>query len=78
MTTKLRLGPLPSAQQVKITITVGAELRQMLERYAELHSASNGAKTDVDRLIPYMLEAFMTGDRAFRTANRSRQRSIKD
>lgn len=68
MKTKLRLGPLPKAQPIKITITVTAELKETLDRYADLHAASNGEKNDVARLIPYMLEAFMSGDRAFRGA----------
>jgi len=68
MTTKLRLGPVPKAQHVRITITVTAELKDTLDRYAELHSASNGEKNDVSRLIPYMLEAFIANDRGFKAA----------
>lgn len=70
MTTKLRLGPVPKAQHVKITITVTTEFKETLDRYAELHSASNGEKNDVSRLIPYMLEAFIEADRGFRVAGR--------
>lgn len=68
MKTKLSLGPLPKAQPVKITITVTAELKETLDRYAEVHAASSGERNDVERLIPYMLEAFMSRDRAFRSA----------
>ena len=68
MKTKLRLGPLPKAQPVRITITLTAELKETLDRYADIHAASNGEKNDVERLIPFMLEAFMLGDRAFRGA----------
>lgn len=71
MTTKLRLGPVPKARHVRITITVTAELKETLDRYAELHSVSNGEKNDVSRLIPYMLEAFISGDRVFQSAARS-------
>lgn len=70
MTTKLKLGPLPKAQPVKITITVSAELKATLDRYAELHSASNGEKNDIVRLIPYMLQAFIDADRGFRVEGR--------
>ena len=70
MTTKLRLGPVPKAQPVKITITVTAELKEILDRYAELHSQSTGEKNGAARLIPYMLEAFMISDRAFTRADR--------
>ena len=65
MKTKLRLGPLPKAQPVKITISVTAELKHSLERYAELHSAATGETNDVTRLIPFMLEMFIERDRAF-------------
>ena len=71
MKNKLSLGPLPKAQLVKITIAVTAELKDMLERYAELHSAATGESNDSARLIPYMLEAFMARDRAFRTSKRA-------
>jgi len=70
MKTKLRLGPLPKAQPVRITITVTAELKETLDRYAEVHAASSGEKNDVERLIPYMLEAFVERDRAFQVAVR--------
>jgi len=75
MTTKLRLGPLPKAQHVKITITVTAELKELLDRYAEVHSQSNGEKNDVTRLIPYMLASFINGDRAFRGTKQPRRAS---
>ena len=67
--TKLRLGPLPKAQQVKITIKLSSELKQTLDRYAEMHSASTGERNDAVRLIPYMLQAFMEGDREFQKAS---------
>ena len=70
MNTKLRLGPLPKAQPVKITITVTAELKETLDRYAAVHSSSTGEQNDVERLIPYMLEAFVVRDRAFQLAVR--------
>ena len=67
MSKKLRLGPVPKAQQVKITLSVSAELKETLDRYAAVHSSATGEQNDVERLIPYMLEAFMAGDRAFRS-----------
>lgn len=68
MTTKLKLGPLPKVTPVKLTITLHAELKATLDRYAEVHSASTGETNDVERLIPYMLESFVSSDRAFRRA----------
>jgi hypothetical protein len=63
---KLRLGPLPKANRVKLTVTMTAELNSALERYAELHSQLHGEKTDAAMLIPHMLAAFMARDRGFR------------
>jgi len=37
-----------------------------LERYAALHAQTYGEAVDVVTLIPYMLDAFMAGDRGFK------------
>lgn len=42
-TTKLRLGPLPKTENVKLTFTCPASLKADLERYAALHSKTYGA-----------------------------------
>lgn len=68
MTTRLRLGPLPSTQTVKMTITVSAELKAGLDRYTELYTQEWGVKADAIQLIPFMLESFMASDRAFQRA----------
>jgi hypothetical protein len=64
-TNKLRLGPLPKAESVKLTVTLPAELKQRLARYAELHSQTHGEPVDAVALIPHMLEAFIARDREF-------------
>lgn len=68
MTTKprLRLGPLPKTETVKLTFICSAELKATLERYAELHSQAHGVVVDLDALIPHMLDAFVARDRAFK------------
>ncbi len=71
MTTKLRLGPLPKADTVTLTITVSAALKGSLDRYAELHAQQWGEAADVRRLIPYMLEAFLSSDLGYRKARRA-------
>jgi len=65
---RLRLGPLPKTETVKLTIAVTAELKVMLDRYAELHGQAWGEPVDAATLIPHMLDAFMVRDRAFRKA----------
>ncbi|NYT25918.1 DUF2274 domain-containing protein [Alcaligenaceae bacterium] len=65
-TRKLRLGPLPTTQMVKLTFTCPVDLKADLERYAELHAQAYGEEVDAVTLIPHMLEAFMAGDRGFK------------
>ena len=62
---KLRLGPLPKHETVKLTISVPAVLKEELDLYAaefsQLHEPA-----DAVVLIPHMLEAFMRSDRGYR------------
>ncbi len=63
---KLRLGPLPKTESIKLTFTCPASLKADLDRYAALHAQTYGEAVDAMALIPYMLEAFMVRDRGFR------------
>lgn len=65
---KLRLGPLPKTETVKLTITMSAAVKAELDRYAELHGRAHGESVDAATLVPHMLEAFMSRDRGFRKA----------
>jgi hypothetical protein len=65
-THRLRLGPLPKTETVKVTFTCTVVLKAELERYAAMHSQSYGEPVDALTLIPYMLETFMARDRGFR------------
>jgi len=65
---KLRLGPLPKTENLKVTLTCPASLKADLERYAALHAQAYGEEVDALTLIPHMLEAFMARDRVFRRA----------
>ena len=69
ITAKLRLGPLPKTENLKLTFTCPASLKVNLERYAALHSLTYGEEVDALTLIPHMLETFMARDRAFKKAN---------
>ncbi len=71
-TSKLRLGPLPKTETVKITIALTTALKADLERYAALHAQTYGEPIDAATLIPHMLEAFMARDRGFKRAARPR------
>lgn len=65
-TNKLRLGPLPKTETVKLTIAVTATLKAELDRYAALHAQTYGVQVEATTLIPYMLETFMARDRGFK------------
>lgn len=65
-TKKLRLGPLPKTESVKLTFSCPGNLKADLDRYAELHAQMYGEAVDAVTLIPHMLEAFIKRDRAFR------------
>ena len=63
---KLRLGPLPKTESVKLTFTCPSDLKAELDRYAALHAQTYGEATDALALIPHMLAEFMARDRGFR------------
>jgi len=62
---KLRLGPLPKTESIKLTFVCPAGLKTDLDRYAALHAQTYGETVDALTLIPHMLEAFMARDRGF-------------
>ena len=65
-TKKLRLGPLPKTESVKLTFACPVSLKADLDRYAAVHAQAYGEAVDAVTLIPHMLEAFIAGDRGFR------------
>ena len=70
---KLRLGPLPKTESVKLTFSCPTSLKADLDRYAALHTQTYGETVDAATLIPHMLEAFMAGDRRFRRVDAKRK-----
>ncbi len=66
VTRRLRLGPLPKTDTVKLTFTCTVVLKAELERYAAMHSQAYCEPVDALTLIPHMLETFMARDRAFK------------
>jgi hypothetical protein len=63
---KLKLGPLPRNETVKVTVQLSGELKAKLEHYAQLHSEAFGQRVDAAALVPLMLQTFMDRDRGFR------------
>lgn len=70
---KLRLGPLPAAKPLRLTITVSVELKAALDDYARLHADLHGQAVIPETLIPVMLQTFMVNDRGFQQARRDRK-----
>ena len=68
---KLRLGPLPKTESTKITFTCSVRLKAELDRYATQHVQAHGEMVDATMLIPHMLDAFMAGDRGFKSRSAS-------
>jgi hypothetical protein len=68
--TKLRLGPLPSTDTVKLAVTLSVGLKTQLDRYAALHSDTWGETVQATDLIPHMLTQFILRDKAFKALMR--------
>ncbi len=67
----LKLGKLPDRSSTKIMITVSSNLNAALRQYAEIYRATYGENEPVAELIPFMLEAFLNGDREFAKARKT-------
>ena len=70
---ELKLARLPDRTPVKITVTVMPDLNNALQAYAELYREAYGQSETVAELIPYMLLAFLDGDRGFARAAKKRE-----
>ncbi|BAJ79784.1 hypothetical protein ACMV_04370 [Acidiphilium multivorum AIU301] len=65
---KLRIGPLPDDRPVKRTITFTAALDALIRDYAAAIAAQDGLSEapTIEKLVPIIVERFITTDRAFR------------
>ena len=65
---KLRIGPLPDDRPVKRTITFTAALDALIRDYAAAIAAQDGQSEapTIEKLVPIIVERFITSDRAFR------------
>lgn len=69
----LKLGRLPDRTPVRMSFQAHPELARALQAYAELYRETYGHVEAVSDLIPYMLESFLAGDRAFVRTFRERR-----
>ena len=69
----LKLAQLPDRVPVKIAITVQPDLKKALDDYALLYAKAYGSDEQTAELIPYMLDAFLKSDAAFRKGRKELQ-----
>jgi hypothetical protein len=72
---ELKLQKLPDRTPVKLTISVSPDLNQALSDYAAAYRETYGQSESVADLVPYMLQAFLDGDRGFAKIRQARRDS---
>jgi hypothetical protein len=71
--TKLKLGPIHDDKPVKLTVELPADVHRDLIAYGEILGRETGQQPiEPGKLIVPMLERFITTDRGFAKARRSR------
>lgn len=68
----LKLARLPDRVPIKYTFSASPDLNRCLTLYAELYRETYGEDEPIPVLVPFMLQAFLDGDRAFQKAMRER------
>ncbi|MDR3534554.1 MAG: DUF2274 domain-containing protein [Rhodopila sp.] len=74
----LKLAKLPDRTPVKIVITASPALNRDLAAYAEVYRQAYGSAESATDLIPFMLEAFLAGDRGFAQARKAETPASRD
>jgi len=68
----LKLARLPDRVPIKHTFSASPDLNRCLALYAELYRETYGEEETIPTLVPFMLQTFLEGDRAFQKAMRER------
>lgn len=68
----MKLAKLPDRTPVKMSVVLSPSLSKRLREYADFYAETYGNREEVTELIPFMLEAFLDADVAFK---RGKQRS---
>lgn len=67
----IKLAKLPDRTPVKLTIVITPDLHQALSDYAIVYRDTYGEAESVPDLVPFMLQAFLDGDRGFAKARQA-------
>jgi hypothetical protein len=70
---KLKLSAIPDDRPVKLTVELPAAVHRDLVFYAEVFARETGQQIEATKLVPPMLERFMSTDRAFLRARREKR-----
>jgi hypothetical protein len=70
--TKLKLSAIPDDRPVKLTVELPAAVHRDLVAYAEVFAQEHGQRVEPAKLVPSMLARFMSADRAFVRARRTK------
>ncbi|MCS3479352.1 hypothetical protein M2212_006198 [Bradyrhizobium elkanii] len=62
----MKLAKLPDRTPVKMNVVLAPTLAKRLREYADFYAETYGSREEVAELIPFMLEAFLDGDVAFK------------
>jgi len=62
----MKLAKLPDRTPVKMSVVLTPGLAQRLKEYADFYAETYGNREEVAELIPFMLEAFLDRDKAFK------------
>jgi hypothetical protein len=64
--TDMKLAKLPDRTPVKMNVVLAPGLAKRLHEYADFYAETYGSREEVAELIPFMLEAFLDSDAAFK------------
>ena len=62
----MKLAKLPDRTPVKMNVVLAPGLAKRLHEYADFYAETYGSREEVAELIPFMLEAFLDSDAAFK------------
>ena len=69
---KLKLSAIPDDKPVKLSVELSAAVHRDLVAYADVFAQEHGQRVEPVKLVPSMLARFMSTDRAFVRARRTK------